>query len=85
MQRAREVVCVCALRHGRLFCNPWTVAARFLCPCDFPGKNIGVGCPAIRQEIFPTQGANPCFLHLLHWEVDSFTTVPPGKPHSATW
>ena len=84
MQRASEVVCVCT-QTWPTFCNPWTVAARFLCPWDFPGKNIGVGCHVIRQEIFPTQGSNPCFLHLLHWQVDSFTTVPPGKPHSATW
>ena len=32
---------------------------RFLCPWDFPGKNIGVGCHFLLQEIFPTQGSNP--------------------------
>ena len=26
-----------------------------LCPWDFPGKNIGVGCCALLQGIFPTQ------------------------------
>ena len=26
---------------------------------DFPGKNTGVGCPALLQGIFPTQGSNP--------------------------
>ena len=26
---------------------------------DFPGKNIGVGCHALLQGIFPTQGSNP--------------------------
>ena len=27
-----------------------------LCPWDSPGKNIGVGCHALFQEIFLTQG-----------------------------
>ena len=31
---------------------------RFLCPWDFPGKNTGVGCHFLLQEIFPTQGLN---------------------------
>ena len=30
---------------------------------DSPGKNTGVGCHALLQGIFPTQGLNP---HLLH-------------------
>ena len=30
------------------------------------------------QGIFLTPRPNPCFLHLLHWQVGSFTT-------SATW
>ena len=29
---------------------------------------------------FQTQGSNPCFLHLLHWQVGSLPLVPPGKP-----
>ena len=32
---------------------------------DFPGKNTGVGCHALLQGIFPTQGLNPCLLMLL--------------------
>ena len=28
-----------------------------------PGKNTGVGCHALLQGIFPTQGWNPCVLH----------------------
>jgi len=30
---------------------------------DFPGKNTGVGCHALLQGIFPTQGSNPDPLH----------------------
>ena len=39
-----------------------------------PGKNTGVGCHALLQGIFPTQGSNPGLLHcrrilyhLSHW------------------
>ena len=38
--------------------TPRTVAARFLCPWDSPGKNTGVGCYAFLQGIFLTQGLN---------------------------
>ena len=37
--------------------------ARLLCPWDSPGKNTGVGCHALLQEIFLTQGSKPCLLH----------------------
>ena len=30
---------------------------------DSPGKNIGVGCHALLQGIFPTHGSNPGLLH----------------------
>ena len=40
--------------------------ARLLCPWASPGKNTGVGCHALLQGIFPTQGLNPCLLRLLH-------------------
>jgi len=30
---------------------------------DSPGKNTGVGCHALLQGIFPTQGSNPGLLH----------------------
>ena len=33
-----------------------------------PGKNTGVGCHALLQGIFPTQGSNPRLLCLLHWQ-----------------
>ena len=40
--------------------------ARLLCPWDSPGKNSGVGCHALLQEIFPTQGSNSSLLFPLH-------------------
>ena len=47
---------------------------------DFPGKNTGVGCYSLFQGIFPTQGQNLDLLHLLHWQADSLSLVPPGQP-----
>ena len=35
-------------------------------PWDCPDKNTGVGCHALLQGIFPTQGSNPHLLSLLH-------------------
>ena len=54
---------------------------RLLCLWDSPGKVAGVGCHALLQEFFLTWELN---LHLLSsaLQVDSFTTEPPGKPHS---
>ena len=48
-------------------------------PWDFPGKNTGVGCHALLQGIFPTQGSNPHLLYLLCWQVGSLPLVLPGK------
>ena len=39
-----------------------------------------MGCHALLQGIFPTQGSNPHLLHLLHWQAGSLPTVPPGNP-----
>ena len=43
-------------------CDP----TRLLCPWNSPDKNTGVGCHALLQGLFPTQGSNPDLLHLLH-------------------
>ena len=47
---------------------------------DSPGKNNGVGCHALLQGIFLTQGFNLGLLHLLHWQGGPLPLVPPGKP-----
>ena len=46
--------------------TPWIEATSLLCPWYFPGKNTGVGCHFLLQEIFPTQRLNQ---RLMHWEV----------------
>ena len=49
---------------------------------DSPGKNTGVGCHALLQGIFPTQGSNPSLLrwrrilyHLSHQELHPRTCL----------
>ena len=59
MLRAKSLVVSDSLRPHEL--QP----ARLLCPWDSPGKNTGVGCHALLQGIFPTQGLNPCLLWVL--------------------
>ena len=40
--------------------------ARLLCPWDSPVKTTSMGCHALLQRIFLTQGLNPCLLCLLN-------------------
>ena len=47
---------------------------------DSPGKNTGVGCHALLQEIFPTQGSNP---GLPHW--GRFFTVWATREAQEKW
>ena len=53
------------------------LSTSLLCPWDFPGKNIGVGCHFLLQRIFPTQRPNP---NLLHWQADSLPLSHQGSP-----
>ena len=39
-------------------------ACQALCPWNFPGENIEVGCHFLLQGIFLTQGSNPGLLYL---------------------
>ena len=58
----------------------WTVATRFLCPRNFPGKNIGVGCYHFYSRNFPNSGIEPASLVSPGFAGGFFTTVPLGKP-----
>ena len=49
-----------------------------LCPWDSPGKDTGVGGPALLQGIFPTQGSNPCHLQILYTDVISTERLNTG-------
>ena len=75
-----------SLSRAQLFETPWIL------PGDLPGKNTGVGCHALLQGIFPTQGSNPGVPHcrrilycLNHQGSPRIPTreaqeFPPGKP-----
>ena len=49
---------------------------------DSPGKNTGVGCHALLQGIFPTQGLN---LGFPHCKQISLKSEPWGKPSVSTY
>ena len=63
-----------------LFLTLWTVVHQAHSPWDSPGKDTGVGCQALLQGVFLTQGLNPSLLCLLHWQVGSLPLAPPRKP-----
>ena len=54
--------------------------ARLLCPWNFPGENTRVGCHSLLQGNFLTHRWNPCFLCLLHWQVNPLTLCHLGSP-----
>ena len=62
---AKESLCSvaqsCPTLRCLMDCSP--PPTRPLCACDSPVKNTGVGCHALLQRIFPTQGLNPVLLH----------------------
>ena len=47
---------------------------------DSSGKNTGLGCHALLQGIFPTEGLN---LRSLSLQVESLLSEPPGKSKNA--
>ena len=53
----------------------------------FPGKNTGVGCHFLLQEIFPKQGLNPGLPHcrqMLYRLSHQGSLPPPGATYSLT-
>ena len=65
--------------HVWLFAIPWTIACQ--APLwSSPGRNTGVGCLVLLEDIFPTQGSNSSPLCLLHWQACSLPLAPLGKP-----
>ena len=53
-------------------------------PWDSPGKNTGVGCLALHQGIFPTQGLNQYLLPLLHCRQILYPLSHLGNPVTNT-
>ena len=54
--------CVCLVTQSWLRLHG-LYPARLLCPWNLPGKNTGVGCHALLQGIFPTQGLKQVLPH----------------------
>ena len=79
---SRGNVCVRAqlLSHMQLFAISWTWATRLFLPWNFPGKNTGMGCHFLLQEILPTQGSNPRLLCLLHCRWILYLVSHRGSP-----
>ena len=57
------LTCVCVISHVCPFATPLDCSLPgSSVHGDSPGKNTGVGCHALLQGIFPTQGSNPGIL-----------------------
>ena len=80
------IMCVHAksLQLCPLFVTLWTVAYQAPLSLRFSRQEFWNDLYALLQEIFLTQGSNPCLLHLLHWEVSSLPLVSLGKPNMIT-
>ena len=59
-------MCANSLHLCLTLCNPMDCSPLGSCPWDSPDKRTRVGCPALLQGIFLTQGSNLCLLWLLH-------------------
>ena len=63
----RNVCCVLSRSVNVQLCNAIDCSPPgFSVHGDSPGKNIGVGCHALLQGIFLTQGSNPDLPHCRH-------------------
>ena len=67
------------LGHAQLCVALWPVAHQVPLSMGSPGKNTGVGCHALLQEVFLTLGLNLLLLRLLHWQAERLLTA------RATW
>ena len=84
-----QTLCMCAksLQLCLTLCDPtdYSSPTRLLCPWDSPGKNTGVGCHALVQGIFPTQGSNLRLLCLLHWSLQRQVLYHQRHLGSSSW
>ena len=78
--KSHTYVCAKALQLGLTLCDP--VGCRRLCPWDSPAENTEVGCRALLQEIFPTQGLDPMSPASPASQEDSVPASHRGGPES---
>ena len=78
-----EIACMSCVKYFSrvwLFVTLWTIAHQALLSMGFSRQEYWNVLPIPPQGDRPTQGLNPCLLHLLNWLVDSLPQAPPGKP-----
>ena len=81
-----EHACVLSsFSHVWLFATLWTIARQAPLSKDFQGKNIGVDCHVLLQEISPTQGSNLHLLKLLHCRQISLPLSLLRSPQQVGW
>ena len=68
--------------HVQLFVTLWTRACQDPGLWDSPVRNTGVGCHALLQGIFLTQGPNPHRFRLMHWQAGFLPRAASGSPWS---
>ena len=56
--------------------TPWIIARQAPLSMGFPRQETEVGCHALLQGIFQTQGLNRRLLSLLHWQAGSLSLAP---------
>ena len=64
------------LSRVQLFVILWTIVPHAPLSMGFSRQEYWSGLHALLQGIFPTQGLNPCSLHLLHWQAGSLPLAP---------
>ena len=74
------VRCMLSLFSYVPLCDPMDPTGQAPLSMDSPDKNTGVGCQALLQGIFPTQGSNPCLWRLLHWQAGFLPLCHLGSP-----
>ena len=70
-------VCAQSFSHVQLLVTPWTIASQAPLSMGFSRRNTGVGCHALLQGFFLTQGSNPGLLHcrqILYPEPPGYTS-----------
>ena len=84
-QHTKSTVYVCSVTQSHLtLCGPTDCTAKVLCPWESSVQNTGVGCHALLQGIFLSQGPNLHFLLCLHWQVDSLPLCYLGIKYTPT-
>ena len=75
-------MCVCAQLPSRvqLLATPWTAPHQALLSMGISQARILKWVAITTPRDLPDQGLNPCLLHLLHWQADTFTLHHLGSP-----